>query len=265
MQQVKSRDGLVINTQVFGNVNADDVHTIILAHGNGNRLSDWDVLGYFKDLNQFKVIAMDAIGYGASDKSYDPERYTPAERALDVIDVIDAYGINQCHYWGNSIGGSLGYVLALNYSNRFYSFSIGSAHPYGSTREPSNLYPKGFLESLASMQGLVDIIAEALASENREFIPELKDTFLQNDLEALIAANKLSWPDISSELSFIQAPVLLYAGDKDPVHQHVIEAAAGLNNVTLEILEQKTHVDVYWNGNEVAPLVLEFISNVSMP
>jgi pimeloyl-ACP methyl ester carboxylesterase len=232
-----------------------------MVHGNGNCLKDWIELGYIDALPEFKFILMDAIGYGDSDKSYESCRYTPENRAADVIALLDALEIEQCNFLGSSIGGNLGFVLAQHYPERFYAFTIGSAHAFGSTKEPSNLYPKDFLEGLSSTQDLVDVIEAALKAEGRDFIPALKQTFLNNDLKALIAANQLPWPDVSNDLDKIAKPVLLYAGDKDPVCEHT---KACSDHFQLHIFENNTHADVYWNGQEIAPVVGNFFKSLSL-
>lgn len=261
--QVKTNDNLQIYCEVH---NPTATQTIIFAHGNGNSVQDWHTLGFVEKLAPyFRLILIDAIGYGNSDKPTNPERYTPEKRAEDVIAVLDALDIDQAHFFGNSIGGSLGFVLANLYPKRFKSFIIGSAHPYGSS-EPNgcNLFPKEFRDLMAQggMQAFVNIVEKQFLK--KPFRAGVRERYLQNNPQAMIAANTPEWPNRSTCLGHINVPVLLYAGALDPVAELQSKIKEKIHsNVEIVILPDTDHADAYWQSEKTAPLIKRFIEKYS--
>ena len=258
-------NGFNINYKVFGNLQASNDHTIIFAHGNGNCLKNWRDLGYLEQFEAegFRIIVMDALGYGASDKPLISTEYTAERRAADVIALMDYLGVDQCHFFGSSVGGSLGYVLAALYPERFLSFSIGMAHAYGNNKEPSNVHGDETKKLLAELpaEEFVQYYEKLL---QRRFPEGVRKTFLNNNPQALIAANTITWPDNSSSLSKLNVPVLIFAGEhEEQLVPHIKTTAALIPDCTIKILQGRDHAEVYWGGKEVSSIVIEFIDRIS--
>ena len=259
MPFITTKSGFKINYAIYGDPDAK--HTLLLSHGNGNCLDDWQALGYIRNLvPPHRIIAMDALGYGRSDKPYDPEQYSAKKRAEDVISLMDALQIDKCHFFGNSIGGSLGFVLAALYQHRFYSFIIGSAHPYGSTRPCSNLWEdeaKKLLGEMSMPQFVAHIEKHWL---KRTFPAGVRENFISNDSKAIIVANTLPWPDFSAALSSIFVPVILFAGENDPVAQYVVSLSDQIKFSEVHILKRKDHAQTYWESDDIALLINSFLN-----
>lgn len=251
--------GFNIYCEVHGD--SSSKQTLIFCHGNGNCVNDWKTLGYVAKLApHFRLILVDALGYGMSDKPLDSAQYTSDRRAEDVVAVLDAFGVEKAHFFGSSIGGSVGFVLADLYPNRFFSFSIGCAHPYGSTQPVGcNLFGKEFQELLArdGIEGFVKEVEEKYLG--RPFCEGVREQYLKNDAAAMIAANTPVWPDRSYCLEKISVPVLLFAGDKDPVSSHQYEIAGRIRDCEVHILPDTDHADTYWNSCKTAPIVRDFL------
>lgn len=236
-------------------------NTLILAHGNGNSVEDWHTLGFVEKLScKYRLVLMDAIGYGNSSKPYDPARYSSEKRAEDLITVMDQLQITRAHFFGISIGGSLGFVLADLYPKRFLSFIIGSAHPYGSS-EPigCNLFPKEFCNIMIEkgMDAFVEIVEKEFLK--RPFIKGVRERYLENDPRAIAAANAPTWPNRIECLTRIFVPVLLYAGELDPVSKFQHPIASQIKKADVQILQNIDHADAYWQSEKVAPIVNHFL------
>ena len=254
-------NGYSIHYEIAGNFKAPNERTIIFVNGNGNCIDDWRYLGYLKPLEAegFRIILMDALGYGFSDKPIIPSEYSTERRAADVIALMDVLNIKECHFFGASIGGSLGFVLASLYPNRFLSFILGMAHAYGSTKEPSNIFSAEIKKLLTelSMEQVVEHYEFLLG---RRFPVGVRENFINNNAKALIAANTITWPDYSSFLSQIKVPVLLYAGELEQQLLPSIKACCDqIPDCTFKIIPGKTHAEVYWDGQEIAPLLIHFL------
>lgn len=251
-----------INYEIVGNPKAPDNRTIIFAHGNGNCLDDWQHLGYLDPLEKegFRLILMDALGYGASDKPLITSEYTAERRAADVVALLDKLSIKKCHFFGSSIGGSLGFVLASLYPNRFLSYMLGMAHAYGSTKEPSNVHPEEVRKLLneLSMEKFVEHYEVLLG---RRFPNGVRENFIKNDAKALIAANSITWPDYSSFLSQIKVPVLMYAGEyEEQLIPYVKECCKIILDCTFKIIPSKNHAETYWDGKDITDLLINFLN-----
>jgi pimeloyl-ACP methyl ester carboxylesterase len=262
MQKIITQDNLNIYCEIH---NPDALETIIFAHGNGNSVQDWHTLGFVEKLApHFRIILMDAIGYGNSSKPHDPQRYTAEKRAQDVITILDTLMINQAHFFGNSIGGSLGFVLADLYPERFKSFIIGSAHPYGSTKpENSNLFPEEFRDIMIKKGMLAFVETVETNFLKRPFLHGVRERYLENDPLAVAAANTPEWIDRSYCLSKITVPVLLYAGDLDSVSTLQSGISKSIPNAEVVILPDTDHANAYWQSEKVAPLVKSFVEKHS--
>jgi pimeloyl-ACP methyl ester carboxylesterase len=258
IKSIATRDNLKLYCEVH---NPTALNTLILAHGNGNSVQDWHTLGFVERLSpHYRLVLMDAIGYGNSSKPHDPKRYTPKKRAEDLITVMDELKIEQAHFLGNSVGGSLGFVLADLYPQRCLSFMIGSAHPYGSS-EPigCNLFPKEFCNIMVEkgMTAFVETVEKDFL--HRPFRKGVRERYLENDPLAIAAANTPTWPNRAECLARISVPVLLYAGDLDPVSKLQHEIASKIKNAEVAILPNTDHADAYWQSEKVTPIIKTFL------
>jgi pimeloyl-ACP methyl ester carboxylesterase len=248
-----SNDGIKIYYEVIG---ADNKPALLMNHGNGNCIEDWKALGYIEILSSnFQLILVDARGFGRSDKPQTPDKYTPEMTTKDFILVLDKLEIEKCHYFGNSRGGSMGYLFKKIYPERFKSFCLCSSQPYGSKGPKLS---KDFIEWL---EVGIDYFVEKLELALKQpFPPKLKSSFLKNNPKALIAANTLPWPDYSSEFSNSNSQkLLLIAGQNDPVCTYNLKLQEEYGeNIQLKILQGFTHAQVYWNSSIVAPLARDF-------
>ncbi len=74
----------------------------------------------FRD--RYRVIALDFRGHGESPAS--PASYRMEDLARDAVAVLDAEGIERAHYLGSSLGGMVGFALALEHSSRLASVTF---------------------------------------------------------------------------------------------------------------------------------------------
>ena len=65
---------------------------------------------------RFRTVAMDHRDAGESDP--EPEYYTAADMADDVVALLDALGIARAHVMGGSMGGTVALQLALDHPDR---------------------------------------------------------------------------------------------------------------------------------------------------
>ena len=100
-----------VTSRGFG-ISYDDVGegpTIILISGFSQSGGDWWELGYVDRLVALgrRVLVVDPLGHGTSDRPHDPSAYKWPGVALDIVATMDAAGIADATLWGFSRGAAL--------------------------------------------------------------------------------------------------------------------------------------------------------------
>jgi pimeloyl-ACP methyl ester carboxylesterase len=180
---------------------------LLLHHGTSASGADWRDLGYVDALKyDYKLILIDARGAGASDKPHDATAYDPALRASDVVAVLDDLGVRHGHYFGYSLGGWVGFLLAKYAPDRCTSLILGGAHPYEENMQPfRDRMPK---EMDAFMTAMEQVYGSHLT-------PAMRARLQQSDLPALGAMTQ-DRSSIADVLPGMKMPCLLFAGDAGP-------------------------------------------------
>jgi pimeloyl-ACP methyl ester carboxylesterase len=92
---------------------------VVLIHGGGSTLESWVDSGVLPNLaKDYRVIALDARGFGKSGKPHDVKAYGP-EMGLDVIRLLDHLGIQRAHVVGYSMGAHITAQLLTTHPQRF--------------------------------------------------------------------------------------------------------------------------------------------------
>jgi 2-hydroxymuconate-semialdehyde hydrolase len=103
-----------------GRVNVLDLgtgDTVVLIHGSGRSVADWEE-GFAEALaRSFRVIAFDNYGFGASDRNH-AWSYGIALWAQQTIDILDALQIGRSVIVGHSSGAAVAAVVAADHPER---------------------------------------------------------------------------------------------------------------------------------------------------
>jgi pimeloyl-ACP methyl ester carboxylesterase len=108
---------------------------LVLLHGTGASLHTWD--GWVAAMKSHRrLVRLDLPGYGltgpAPDGDYRPERY-----ARTVAAVMDQLGIPRADIAGNSLGGRIALVLALDHPGRVRKLVLLDAGGFADTPPPA--------------------------------------------------------------------------------------------------------------------------------
>jgi len=99
---------------------------VVLQHGLLLDSASWKQCGVVDALaGRYRVVCVDSLGHGLSDKPADPALYNQAQRAGDIIAVIDGLGDERAHMVGHSMGGWVAVGVARFFPTRLASLSIG--------------------------------------------------------------------------------------------------------------------------------------------
>jgi pimeloyl-ACP methyl ester carboxylesterase len=79
------RNSIPAGRVYYEDIGSPNKPVIVMQHGDGNSSQDWKSLGYVEKLSpHFRLILIDYLGYGRSDKVYDPSVYSMPLLASDT-------------------------------------------------------------------------------------------------------------------------------------------------------------------------------------
>lgn len=245
-----NQSGVNIYYEVVGDCSKP---VLLMNHGLGNSVANWYSLGFVDLLKpHFCLVMYDGRGFGKSEKCYQVADYAPENLMSDIAAVLDAIGIEHCHFFGNSRGGALGLMASKYLPTRFQSFILGGMEPCG-------------VFEYASQFALM--IKACLPDQGEEFVrnieKELESSFpdgdtakayAANDLSAMLAATEamLEQADFSEDFAKLNVPKLLYVGEADPYHD-AMQAYALEIGCPFQVLPGYTHAQAYWDAKTVTP------------
>jgi pimeloyl-ACP methyl ester carboxylesterase len=233
-------------------------HPLVLIPGLTQSLQRWVERGYVERFSQsFRVIAVDPLGHGLSDKPHEDDAYHMAGCALDVLAVMDAEGVRDAHVWGYSRGARIGNTLATLRPERVTSLIIGGQ--LAATLDPriqaiSDERDQKLADAFRA--GDVDTAAMMLNAND----PASREILLSgNDLDALAAALEGDLggkPDL--DFSGLRRASLAYAGDEE-MFLALMQHTAALAAAEFHVIPNANHLTAFASIRKVAPIVEEYL------
>lgn len=204
-----------INYQTFGDASKP---AIIFSNSLGTNFSMWQPQIEFFSQDHF-VICYDTRGHGASSAPQGP--YTLDQLGQDVVNLLDHLNIGKAAFCGISMGGLTGQWLAIHHANRFSHVVVcNTAAKIGQEQAWSDR------AALVREQGLAPIAStaagrwftEAFVQSNPAMIAKLSNDLGAGSPEGYASCcEALAKADVREQLKDITVPVLIVAGQQDPV------------------------------------------------
>lgn len=131
---------------------------------------------------RFRVIRYDKRGHGQSDAP--PGAYSMDRLGRDVVELLDALGIERAHYLGLSIGGMTGQWLAARAPERLNRLILSNTAPY--MGPPSNWQSRIDTVTRAGMGAIVDTVLNnwltpAFREREPETVERVRRMFIATD------------------------------------------------------------------------------------
>ncbi|MFR0689466.1 3-oxoadipate enol-lactonase [Enterobacterales bacterium AE_CKDN230030158-1A_HGKHYDSX7] len=213
---------------------------LVLSNSIGTDLRMWD--GQMAALcEHFRVLRYDARGHGAS--SVPPGPYSLARLGQDVLELLDAVGVQRAHFLGLSLGGFVGQWLALNAPQRLERLVLANTSAW---LGPRNQWDARIAEVLEAedMQGtaatfLANWFPSAWLASQRPEVEPFRATLLATNRHGLAGSfAAVQETDLRAALRDVRLPVLVIAGQFDTVtaasHSELIaQAIPGARLLTL--------------------------------
>lgn len=141
-ERIVAANGVRLWTDTFGDPEHPAILLVMAAYWQGIAWPD-AFCERLADAGRF-VIRYDHRDTGGSTVvDYDAEPYTLADLAEDAVGILDAYGIDQAHVVGGSMGGMIAQELALRHPDRVATLtsyaSTPLSHSYAAGTAPESL------------------------------------------------------------------------------------------------------------------------------
>ena len=212
---------------------------LVLVPGTLSSAAQWELFGYVGALREaYRVISIDPLGHGCSDKPHDPDAYLAAAVTADLVAVLDAEGLDRVTVWGYSRGGWLTYRLAADHPERVQRIIIGGFASHAHLAELPR--QSAWIEHLSRRDWTGFWRTWGIDDPG-----PLAQIEAANDPLAVAAAVAGSQrPDRRVDLEAIRCPSFHYAGDLDPVAAHVRADARALG-APVATFSAATHLSAF--------------------
>lgn len=237
---------------------------VLLLHGLGSSCLDWEY--QIPALSaRYRVIAMDMRGHGRSDKPR--ERYSIAGFSVDVEALIEHLRLGPVHVIGLSMGGMIGFQLAVDQPQLLKSLCIVNSGPQVKVRGLSDLLlltRRWTLARFLSMRTVGVALGKMLfpKPEQAQLRRKVSERWAKNDKRAYLASMDaiIGW-GVLHKISRITCPTLIIAADHDYTPVAIKQAYVKLmRNARLVVIRDSRHATPLDQPEEFNRIVLEFIA-----
>lgn len=247
---------------------------VVLLHGLGGSLYDWRGNHGPIAAAGFRVIALDVLGAGESEKPEEAD-YSVFAQARRVKRLLDELQVDRAVLVGNSYGGGIALAFAQDWPDRTERLVLIDSVCYP---EDIPAYVRlcriPWLSEQVACILPVEMMTEAALSKNYADPARVKPDEIgayvgeldpPERRKALIRTVRALVPDDSSEflrrLSRVEARTLILWGDKDATRpvEHGRRLQKDLPNATLEVLEGVGHMPNQEVPERVNRLVVDFL------
>jgi 2-succinyl-6-hydroxy-2,4-cyclohexadiene-1-carboxylate synthase len=210
---------------------------VVLLHGFAGSTHDWDRASEALGRAGLRAIAIDLPGHGATAAPADATRYTMAETAHDLCELLDDLRVRSAHWIGYSMGGRLALYLAAIKPDRVESLVLESASPglEGAAARAARRAADEALAAEIEARG-IEWFAEHWAAQpifdSQRALPAdrraaLRGRRLRNDPRGLAGSlrglGQGAQPWLGDRLGSVRCPTLLIAGALDSKYAAIAE------------------------------------------
>jgi pimeloyl-ACP methyl ester carboxylesterase len=237
---------------------------VLLLHGLGSSGLDWEyqiaVLA-----ERYKVIVLDLRGHGLSAKPR--ERYSIEGFSADVIALLEHLDCGPVHLVGLSMGGMIGFQLAVDHPRWLKSLCIVNSGPQVRLHSAGDYwqwFKRWSLMHLASMRTIGIALGKNLfpKPEQGPLRAKVAERWARNDKPAYLASfNAIVGWSVLERLGAIDCPTLVISADHDytpvAVKEHYVTL---IPNAHLAVIEDSRHATPLDQPERFNQTLLRFIA-----
>lgn len=237
--------------------------TLLLLHGFCGSSAYWDKLVPL--LPHFRIILPDLRGHGGSSGGDEP--HTMEMFAEDLRLLVDELELDRIHLFGHSLGGYVSLAFAEKHADRLASLGLIHSTPLPDDETARANRDKSAESILAHglepfIRALVPkLFAPANLTTRSEEVEKAKQIGLGTDPQAAVQTLR-GMRDRKNRrhvLEEIDVPVLLLAGDADPIIPAAKTFVADGANVQQVLLEGVGHMGMLEAPDKMAEAITRFV------
>jgi pimeloyl-ACP methyl ester carboxylesterase len=218
---------------------------LMLVAGTMMAARHWADAGYVAALaGSRRVINVDPLGHGGSDRPHDPDDYRADGVTADLVAVLDAEGVDRATVWGYSRGGWLACSMASRHPGRVEELVVGGFAMHAHRDEVTRT-----LTPLAEHLRAGDWAAvwRAFGVTDTAFMAMME---ADNDAQAVAATVAGSMtPTRYVDPASVTCPAIYYVGSRDWIVPHVRADVAAVG-ATLDEIPGQTHLGAFYGAAE---------------
>ncbi len=254
-------DGVSLHCETRG-----DGTPVLLLHGLGSSGRDWELV-MPRLAARHRVLVPDARGHGRSETP--PGPYGVPLFAKDIAALCDKLGLTRVHVVGLSMGGMMGFQLAVDRPDLVRSLVIVNSGPELKARTLSRKFAfalRLLVLRLRGPMGMAKMLAPRLfpKPEQADLRQRVLDTIGHNDADAYLRATRglLGW-SVLERVKDIACPVLVLHSERDYTPLSEKQAYVGLlQDARLQVLSDSGHAAPMDQPERVAEAVETFLREV---
>ncbi len=236
---------------------------IVLLHGLGGMAERWTPVIPLLS-KKYRVIALDLIGYGHSDKpktDYTPELFTEF-----ILDFLDTLSVDTIFMVGTSLGGQIVAECAATQKNSIKKVVMIS--PAGMMKESTPTLDAYTMAALYPTYETVKTAYEMMMNQKNGPSQRTIDNFIANmsqpNAKMVFLSTLLGLknsPVITKKLQLINIPTLIVWGSNDnmiPV-KYAKDFVSAIKNSNLIVMEGCGHIPYEEKPDEFSKMILEFL------
>jgi pimeloyl-ACP methyl ester carboxylesterase len=236
---------------------------VLLVHGLGSSCQDWEYQIPALAAH-YRVIAVDVRGHGRSDKPR--ERYSIPGFSADIEALLDHLHLGPVHLVGLSMGGMIGFQLAVDQPQLLKSLTIVNSAPevkIKSLDDFKQFAKRWLLARLLPMETIGKGLGKNLfpRPEQTDLRHKIANRWAQNDKRAYLASFSaiVGW-GVQEKLSRISCPTLIVTADRDYTPVELKRSYAALiKGARVEVIEDSRHATPLDRPEAFNRLLLAFI------
>ena len=217
---------------------------LLLHHGYTASRVNWEPAAAMLR-NRYQVILMECRGTGDSEHTADG--YSLDQYAADVIGMADHLGLERFSFAGHSMGGGIGYVLALEHPQRIERLILMASVPADGYPLPGKEV-RDFLIERRRRGDRASYMEEYIATR---FRPEIEtDAWFNSRIDHILAASEGHYVQgaesfaqlrVGDRLIDLDVPTLVLAGAVDSLLAANLADFSRLPNATLQVFSRAGH------------------------
>lgn len=243
-------------------------YPVILIHGLGSDHNVWTGLSPFLK-EEYRIIALDLRGHGLSTKT--PGPYSMELFSNDIYQFLESLDINQAHFIGHSMGGSILLEMALTHPDKIQSLTLISSFAY-IDHHLKNVFMR--LNTILSNDGYDAFFDACLEltytskflKRNEDSFKEIKEltmktssiSSLKNTINACLKVNMID------SLGSVKIPARVIAGGTDhftPLY-HAQRIKNAISQSKIEIIDTLGHNLLVENAEGTAYIIRKFLDGL---